>query len=89
MKNQHPKQKSDYYLEAFNDELLLYHPGNNKIYQLNGTTALIWQLCNGRRTVAEIVDLLADAYPMASTVLVRETDTMIQQLATQGVIEFV
>jgi len=89
MMNQYPKQKADYYLESFDDELLLFHPSDKKIYQLNATAALVWQLCNGKHTVDEITMLLLDAYPNAGEVLVHEADMTIQQLLSQGVIEFV
>ena len=32
---------------------------------LNRTAALIWYLCDGRRTVEQILGLLRDAYPEA------------------------
>jgi hypothetical protein len=32
-------------------------------FALNETASVIWQLCNGERPVAEIVEILQDAYP--------------------------
>ncbi|MBX3014046.1 MAG: PqqD family protein [Caldilineaceae bacterium] len=89
MKRQIPKQISNYYLEVLNDEFLLYHPGRNQIYQINATAALIWQLCNGERSIDEIDVLLLAAYPTAGKALMQDTHETIQQLATQGVIELV
>jgi hypothetical protein len=50
-------------MEELDDEILLYHPGNNKTLYINKSASIIWQLCTGQQTVAEIIDLIKDAYP--------------------------
>ncbi|HEY3382787.1 MAG TPA: PqqD family protein [Vicinamibacterales bacterium] len=59
----HPQRVKDYRIEQLDDELLLYHPGRTTTLYCNDTAALIWQLCDGTRTVDEIVDLLTEQYP--------------------------
>ena len=49
-----PRRKPDYRLEAIDNELLLYHPAETKILYCNETASLIWQLCDGQRTLQEI-----------------------------------
>ena len=38
------------------DELLVYDEQRHHIHQLNQTSAVVWQLCDGRRTVPDLVD---------------------------------
>jgi hypothetical protein len=40
------------------DELLLYNPKTARAYSLNRIAAQVWQLCDGRRTVSQIVQLV-------------------------------
>ena len=89
MQNKRPKQKSDYCLEVLDGEILLYHPSHTRIFYCNQTSALIWQLCDGKRTGQEITSLLVEAYPDAETTISTEVDVTLQQFGDQGVIEFV
>ena len=50
-------------MEELDDETLLYHPGNNKTLYINKSASIIWQLCTGEQTVADIISLIKDAYP--------------------------
>ena len=47
---------------------------------------MIWQLCNGERRVAEIVEILQEAYPEAAATMPREVDESILDLLSHGVI---
>jgi hypothetical protein len=50
-------------MEELDDEILLYHPGNNKTLYINKSASIIWQLCTGEQTVSDIIGLIRDAYP--------------------------
>ena len=52
-----PKRK-DTIVRQLCDELLVYDKATNKAHCLNESAAEIWNLCDGKRTVAEIVPLL-------------------------------
>jgi coenzyme PQQ biosynthesis protein PqqD len=63
-----PVRKPDYRLEQLDDELLLYHPNENQIIYLNQTASLVWVLCDGNRSVEEIIQLLGQAYPAEASI---------------------
>lgn len=84
-----PKQKANYYLEVLDNEILLYHPSHVTIFYFNPTTALIWQLCDGKRTGTEIIMLLIEAYPEAAQQLSSETENALITFERSGIIEFV
>ncbi|MEZ4288869.1 MAG: PqqD family protein [Polyangiales bacterium] len=63
-----PFRKPDYELEEIDGELLIYHVADAQVFRANQTAALIWQLCSGELTVDEIVSMLEEAFPNATTV---------------------
>lgn len=84
------RQKSFYrilILEPIDDELLLFHPGQTKIIYCNATASLVWQLCDGQRTVQEIIELLQTAYPEARNKIVTDVQATLRQFAQQGALE--
>ena len=85
-----PRQKMDYRLERkFGTEVLLYHPAQTEALYLNATAALIWELCNGQRTEAEIAELLRGAFPDAADTIDAEVESTLQNFSEHDAVEFV
>ena len=53
----------DYLLERIDNEITVYHPTLATTLYLNETGGLIWELCDGKKTVTDIVDILTELYP--------------------------
>jgi coenzyme PQQ biosynthesis protein PqqD len=83
-----PKQKSDFQLEQMDNEILLYHPGQTKTIYLNETASLIWQLCDGSRTVGEIAQLLKDAFPDGAESMEGDIEKALAGFEEHGAIEY-
>ncbi len=49
----------DIVVQESGNELLIYDLKINKAYCLNETSALVWQLCDGKNTVSEISDKIS------------------------------
>jgi hypothetical protein len=81
-----PQRQADYRLEQFEDELILFHPNQAKILYCNPTASLIWRLCDGRRTTAEIISLLRAAFPEAAATLTTEVQSTLAQFQQHGAI---
>lgn len=47
-------RQNDLVTQDSNSEMLIYDLTNNKVFCLNETSALVWRLCNGKNTIAEI-----------------------------------
>lgn len=47
-------------IRELEDELLVYDLDRHKAHCLNKTAAMIWNLCDGKKTVAQIAAVLAD-----------------------------
>lgn len=81
-----PRANDEFSLEEIDNELLLYHPAKTKAVYLNETAALVWQLCDSTRSVAEIVSLLEENYPESDTIQADVQQTL-QQLADNGAVK--
>ncbi len=84
-----PVRRLDYRLEQLDNELLLYHPSRTQILYLNHTASLIWELCDGTRTVGEIAALLAVAYPDSADTILGDVGATLQQFLHHACIELV
>ena len=58
-----PNQHQDFQIEQIDGETLLYQHQLKRMIYLNESAALVWHLCDGRHSVADIIDLLINSYP--------------------------
>jgi hypothetical protein len=71
-------------VEELEDEILLYRPSNHQAIHLNATAAAIWKLCDGTRTISEVVDCLVAEYPTERTNITREVQEVVNRLLIDG-----
>lgn len=56
--NSYPQGRtSDIVVQQLEDEVMIYDLSDNKAFCLNKTSAVIWQACNGQRSIAEIAEV--------------------------------
>jgi len=79
-----PKPVPGFQTQTLAGEVVLLNPASNVILHINQTGALIWQLCNGLRSVAEIVIILSEAYPESRGQIEADVPKIIYELAAQG-----
>ncbi|MFB0534593.1 MAG: PqqD family protein [Anaerolineae bacterium] len=87
-----PRQVSGYQVadkESLNGEMVLFHPATQKILYSNRAGALIWGLCDGQRTVADIIQLLSEAYPDSASEIGADVRDALLTFVEQGAIEWV
>jgi coenzyme PQQ biosynthesis protein PqqD len=70
--------------EDMGEELLLYRPSAHKAIHLNSTAAAIWKLCDGTRTVKDLVDSLEAEFPDAKPRIASEVQDVVDQLLREG-----
>lgn len=58
-----PTLAEGWLVESFEEGSALYHPGAERVVDLNATATLVLRLCDGERDVAAIAELLTEAYP--------------------------
>jgi hypothetical protein len=84
-----PRQTPDFRLEQLDGELLLYHPGQTTIMYCNPTASLIWGLCDGQRSVHDIISLLSAAYEQAGAAVASDVEATLEQFYQHGAIGYV
>jgi hypothetical protein len=61
MQSQYPqRRKSDVIVVELDSEVLIYDQKTNKAYNLNKTSAMIWELCDGKHSLSEISCILGE-----------------------------
>jgi hypothetical protein len=79
-----PKPIPGFQVQSLDGEVVLLHPTSAVILHLNQTGALVWQLCDGLRSVADIILLLGDAYPESRKQIESDVPQIIAQFAEHG-----
>ncbi len=82
-----PAPVDGFQIETLDDEIVLLHPARNIIIHSNQTGALIWQLCDGARTIDEIAEILSAAYPESRAEISADVPAMIQTLTSRGALK--
>jgi len=82
--NSIPKPIPGFQVQSLDGEVVLLHPTSAVILHLNQTGALVWQLCDGIRSVHDIVLLLGDAYPESRKQIEADVPQFIAQFAAHG-----
>ncbi len=81
-----PVPRAGYHLAEMDGEGLLYSHEKTTVFYLNESAAVIWQLCDGQRTVEQIVDILKSAYPDRSHQLDAEICDMIRKFIAHNML---
>lgn len=81
-----PSPVPGYRIEAMENQLLLVQPNDAVIMPLNQLGMLVWQLCDGERTVAEIIEMLTMTYPDEAADVLLDVPDLLQRLSLQGAI---
>ncbi len=79
-----PYPTPGYRVKELDGEILLFNMSSQKILHINQTGALVWKLCNGRRPVEEIVELLQAAYPDTAGQISAEVPLILNSLTEEG-----
>ena len=83
-----PIPRRSYRLANTDGEGLLYNQQTMALVHLNESATVIWQLCDGRRTVEEIVDILRSAYPGQTHRLETETHDAIREFDAHDMLDW-
>ena len=83
-----PKQVSDIEIETFGDGVLLYHQTIREAVHLNNSAAVIWALCDGNNSVADIENILKNAYPEGKDSIQKDINFTLEKLQQNNAIEF-
>ena len=81
------KLKEGFLLERLDGEVTVYHPTLTTAIYLNETGALIWELCDGGRTISDIIKMLSQQYPDSGDQIETDVKDLITQLIEHNIAE--
>jgi len=84
--NSVPLPDKEFTLEELDNELLLYHPTKTTTVYMNETASIIWRLCDGERTINEIISLIKDSYPEAGSGVEQDVEATLKMFSDHGAI---
>ncbi len=79
-----PIQNSDFKLEQFDDEILLYSITDTRAIYLNNTAFLVYGMCGSGQSIGEIISLLEEAYPEQRDTIRGDVIAALEQLRQIG-----
>jgi hypothetical protein len=82
-----PKPQAGVELTELEGEGVLYDYDRMVMVYVNDSARAIWDLCDGHRTVGEIVDILANAFQNAGDQVGPDVQDVVKQLAREGLLE--
>ena len=83
--NQIVQLEKDFLLERIDGEISLYHPVKTTAVYLNETGALIWELCDDQKTVADIIGILSEHYPESREQIRQDVQDVIGKLVEKNI----
>jgi hypothetical protein len=83
------RQSEDCLLENMGGDILLYIPSTASALQLNDTSRIIWELCDGERSVKDIIEGVSEFYPDQASQIAEDVCKAIQMLSDRQVLELV
>jgi hypothetical protein len=75
-----PRVRRDLVCVVLDDELVVYDPRAQTLHHLNAAATLVWDQCNGRRTVPNIAEAIARRSGVAVDVVLRDVVDLLQRL---------
>ena len=82
-----PMAREGIELADMEGEGVLYCHEKMTMVYLNESSVVIWRLCDGQRTVGEIIDALANAFPDAANKITFDVPEIVELLMREGVLE--
>ena len=62
-----PTKAPELEVNSVADGYIVYQPDRNRVHYLNQTAALVFELCNGNNTVAEMPKILQSLYDLVAS----------------------
>ena len=78
--NSSPKRKDQVIAQKAANDFLLFDMDSGNYYSLNEVGSRIWELCDGRQTVAQVVAILAAEYDAPAEDLQADALQLLEQL---------
>jgi len=82
-----PTPNTDVSLQRVGQEAILHDRRNGRAHVINESAAQIWELCDGQRTVDEIVSAFAAAYELPTADVRADVQYILAKFHELGVLD--
>ena len=79
-------RQEGFQVEEIDGEVLLFDERDHRVLHFNPSAALVWGLCDGQRTVAEMTKLLEGAYPNQKDQIGSGVGAAVKEMLEAGVL---
>jgi coenzyme PQQ biosynthesis protein PqqD len=76
----HPQRKAQVIAQKASNDFLLFNMRDGNYYSLNEVGCKIWELCDGTRTVAQLIAALATEYDAPAEILTSDVLELLEEL---------
>jgi hypothetical protein len=81
-----PRPRADLVAQLLDDELVVYDATTRTLHHLNASATIFWTLCDGARTVDEIIEIIAAHTDGERTSIERDADELMTRLTNDSLI---
>ncbi len=82
-----PKKRADLLGRTLGSEGVLFDPKTNTTHALNATSLLIWNLCDGTHTAADMASALGQQFDVSPAQAQRDIGLILARFHGQGLLE--
>lgn len=82
-----PRRSSAVVEQRASESLVLVHIDSGRYYALEGTGDRIWQLCDGRTTLGDIIAAVSTQYGADPATVRADAAELLRELAAEGLID--
>ena len=81
-----PRRRDDLAARELEGEVLLYDSSGARAHALNATAARVWELCDGTRTLDEIVDGIREIFDVDKPTARRDVERLLVEFGQRGLL---
>lgn len=81
-----PTRRPSVHFEILDDEAVVYDRQGKRAVYLSETATLIWQMCDGDRTIDEIRMILSVQYPESASRIAGDVNEAIEHMSAERII---
>jgi pyrroloquinoline quinone biosynthesis protein D len=81
-----PKQRDKIIKQTTSDTLVLVNLENGECYGLNEVGGRLWELCDGTRSVSDVIAILSQEYEAADGAIATDVVEMLEELTSENLV---
>lgn len=82
-----PRKAADVLELDMEDGLIVYNHDSSLVHHLNPSAAIVWRICDGEASVAQLSDEVANEYSLVGHNVQAELQSLVAELDALGLVE--